>query len=163
MMWSSETLAMVSRLFDPLELPDKLLIRPVQGFLQLIGRENAARITSINFRITLTPFGPRLRGSSTGYVVATFIEDHNLIFNDTLTGLKELRITGYWGDSLGKPAFAKNHSWHDSPNYRQHLQNSDDLLSNQVFCKLTKNVETFVKRVPQDTSVQPHRCSSICT
>jgi hypothetical protein len=129
MMWSSEALNAVSRLFDPLEQPEQLFIRPIQGFLQLIGRENAARIKVIHFRIILTPFDPHPRDSSRGHDVALFIQKHNLIFNNTLTGLKELRIARYWDKSLGKRAFEKNHRWQDSPNYRSHHDPSQTRFS----------------------------------
>jgi hypothetical protein len=161
MMWSSETLTAVSRLFDPLEQPEKVFIRPLQGFLQLIGKENAARITVIHLKIILTPFGPHPRDASIGHDEAGFIENHKLIFNNTLIGLKELRIAGYWDSSFGKRAFAKNHKWNNTPNYGYLLQISDDPRSNQVFFKLTKNVETFVKRLPQETSTQLHNNPSI--
>jgi hypothetical protein len=88
-----------------------------------------------------------------------------LIFKNTLINTlispKELRIAGYWDSSFGKRAFAKNRKWNDNPNYRYLLQISDDPRSNQVFCKLTKNVETFVKRLPQETSTQLHNNPSI--
>lgn len=161
MMWSSQTLTALSGLFDPLEEPEKVLYRPIQCFVRSIGKGNAARITVIHFRITLTPFGPFMPSSSQPHDTSKFIEKHNLIFNHTLTSLKELRIAGYWDDSLGKRALSVQRKWQSSPNNRVHYPIPGDLQSSQLFCKVTKNVETFAKRVPQGNFNQLHSNPSI--
>jgi hypothetical protein len=160
MMWSMETLTEVGRTFGPLEQPETILISSIKTFVRKIGKENAGRMTAIQFEVFLTTFDCLTRNLVQCNDDENFIINHDLIFKYTLTGLTEIRIAGYWDDSLGKRALSVNRYWKKSSNYCMYLRTPGVCSLMQLFCKVSKVIETFVKRVPQDTSTQLHDKSS---
>jgi hypothetical protein len=160
MMWSMETLTEVGQTLGPLEQPEIILISSIKTFVQKIGKENSGRMTAIHFEVFLTPFDYHTRNLVQRNDDEDFITNHDLICKYTLTGLTEIRIAGYWDDSLGNRALSVNRDWKKSSNYRMYLRTPGVCSSMQLFCKVSKVIETFVKRVPKDTSTQLHDKSS---
>lgn len=138
--WSSEAVLEVGRLLQACDSPEWMLLGPMSQFIRSIGEENAARITKIHYRVILSAIVGKSASHDPIYY-GSIVDTHNTIFKHSLTGLRELRLVGYWKASYG--------FLHVSPRLYNTPSSFGKSFSRELCCTVCKVVDTLIVYTPK--------------